>query len=207
VRRAAAAALALAGLASLALPGCRYLRNQPEPSSEEGAWAVARARYTASAKLYDGFTTRAFASAVYQGPVVRVARIARIASWRGLPIEERARMVAADKAELDQWDDFLLSFFTVDRSDNDLDTGHSIWRVSLEPVGEPGEAVPVKIEQLDPDATLRTLYPNIGDFDLVYRVRFARWKGEPLSGRSFTLKLASARGKLELEFRPDALRR
>jgi hypothetical protein len=200
--RRAAAALALAALAALPLAGCRYLRNNPEPSPEAGAWAAARTRYLARAKLYDGFTTRAFASAVYQSAEVRVARIARVASWKGLPVEERARMVAEEKAQLEQWDEFLLAFFTVERPDNDLDTGHSIWRVSLEPVGELGEAVPAKIEQLQPDVTLRTLYPDIGDFDTVYRVRFPRWKGEPLSGRPFTLKLASARGKLDLEFTP-----
>ncbi|HET9599069.1 MAG TPA: hypothetical protein VFP65_26085 [Anaeromyxobacteraceae bacterium] len=202
--RRVAAALCLAALAG---GGCQYFRNQPDPSTDEGAWAAARNRYTASAKLYDGFTTRAFASAVYQGPEVRVTRIARVATWRGLPIEERQRMVKEERAQLDQYEEFLLAFFTTDRANNDLDTSRTIWRTTLEPVGEMGELVSTRIEQVRVDATLRMLYPEVGDFDTVYRVRFPRWPGEPLSGRPFTLKLSSALGRIDLEFtpyRPDA---
>jgi hypothetical protein len=47
------------------------------------------------------------------------------------------------------------------------------------------------------------LYPDVGDFDVVYRVRFPRWPGEPLSGRPFTLRLSSALGKMDLEFTPS----
>jgi hypothetical protein len=200
VRRAGLAAWAALGLAALAGGGCRYFRTAPEPSSEEGAWGVARHRYTAHAKLYDGFTTRAFATAVYQAPEVRVARIARVASWRGLPVEERERMVKEERADLDRYEEFLLALFTTDRSNNDLDTPRSIWRTTLEPVGEMGELVPTRIEQVRVDATVRMLYPEIGDFDTVYRVRFPRWPGEPLPGRPFTLVLASALGRIELEF-------
>ena len=199
MRRPLAAVLLVA---ALALPGCRFLHPQPDPTPEEGAWGRARNRYTARANLYDGFTTRAFATAVYEGPEVRVARLARVASWKGVGKEERERMLAEEQAQLARWDEFLVTFFTTDRPDNDLDTPRSIWRVSLEPVGEPGEALAASIEQIRPDATLRTLYPNIDDFDTVYRVRFPRWQGEPLSGRPFTLKIASARGRLELEFTP-----
>ena len=199
MRRPLAAVLLVA---ALALPGCRFLHPQPEPTAEEGAWGRARNRYTARANLYDGFTTRAFATAVYEGPEVRVARLARVASWKGVGKEERERMLAEEQAQLARWDEFLVTFFTTDRPDNDLDTPRSIWRVSLEPVGEMGEALAASIEQIRPDATLRTLYPNINDFDTVYRVRFPVWRGEPLSGRPFTLKIASARGRLELEFTP-----
>ncbi|MFL5261816.1 MAG: hypothetical protein ACJ79L_05370, partial [Anaeromyxobacteraceae bacterium] len=63
-----------------------------------------------------------------------------------------------------------------------------------------GELLPDKIEAIRTDATLRTLYPTIGDFDVVYRVRFARRPGTPLADRVFTLRLASAHGRLEFPF-------
>jgi hypothetical protein len=194
-------ALALAALLAT-LPACRYFRPAPDPAADVGDWAQARRRYTARAKLYDGFTTRAFATAVYEAPEVREARIARLAAWKALPDTERDRLLQEERTAAAQFDEVTLAFFTTDRVDNDLDARGSIWRIVLEPVGEQGEAAPLLVQALRPDATLRTLYPDIGDFDTVYRVRFPRWQGEPLSGRPFLVRLLSARGKLDLEFSP-----
>jgi hypothetical protein len=191
--RAAAAAL------PLLLAGCFIFTTQPRPTPEEGGWAKERDHFSASAKLYDGLTTRAFASAVYQAPSVREARVARLAEWQTMTAEEREKLLATEREEAQRYDDFLVSLFTVDRPENDLDTNRSVWRVALVLEGE-GELLPEKIEAIRTDATLRTLYPAIGDFDIVYRVRFARRPGTPLAERVFTLRLASARGRLEFPF-------
>jgi hypothetical protein len=207
VRRAIAAGLCLAALAAGGCEAAQFFRNEPQPSTDEGAWAAARNRYSARTKLYDGFAMRAFASAVYQAPEVREARVARVAAWRGLPVEEQDRMAKEERAQVEQYEEFLLALLTSDRTENDLDTSRSIWRTTVEPVGETGELVASKIDQVRVDATVRMLYPEITDFDTVYRVRFPRWPGEPLAGRRFTLKLSSAVGKIDLQFTPDAPQR
>jgi len=51
----------------------------------------------------------------------------------------------------------------------------------------------------DDDATMRALFPYVGPFDLVYRVRVP-WKGAPLTGRPFQLRVSGALGRLDLRF-------
>ncbi len=190
-RSAAVAALCATALACLYHPA-------PRPTTYEGEWARVRGRYSRSAKLYDGLTTRAFGQVIYDAPELRQARVDRLATWQSLTAEEKARLAASERATGEQWDEFLVSFFTADRPDNDLDSRQSIWRVALAVPGQ-GEALPASIEQVRMDATLRELYPQIGDFDTLYRVRFPRWR-TPLSERPFLLELASARGRLEFRW-------
>ena len=195
--RGAAAALALLAGACGAQKFPTVAR-QPSPPPDEGEWARVRDRFTRSEKLYDLFAARAFASAVYQAPEVREARVARTAEWLAVPFAERERMLAQERDEAGRWDDFVVSLFTPDRADNDLDAKRSIWTVTLVVPGE-GELEPQRVEALPPDATLTTLYPRVGHFDVVYRVRFARWP-TPLAGKPFTLRLSSARGRIEFQY-------
>ena len=192
-RHALAIALVLAGCAQIP-----FTQRQPNPPADEGTWAVVRERATRGGKLYDGLGANAFVRAVYQAPYVREARVIRLGLWTAMSAEERGRLLAAEEEEAAQYDDFVVSLFTPDPPDNDLDAPKSIWRVALVVPGE-GEALPVGIVQMKADSTLRALYPGIGDFDVVYRVRFARWN-PGLAGRPFTLRFGSARGRLDLNY-------
>ncbi len=178
--------------------GC--FATQPRPPPDEGDWAAARDRASRSAKLYDGFAAGAFARVVYLSPEVRETRANRVAIWSAMTAEERDRLLATERDEATKYDDFVLSLFTPDRPDNDLDAPKSVWRVALVVPGE-GEALPVRIEQLRRDATLRALYPLFSDFDVVYRIRFARWAA-PLATRPFMLRLAGAKGRIDLAYGP-----
>lgn len=197
MRRASPLLVLAAAMACAEVP---FVEPQPNPPPEQGDWAAVRARATRSAKLYDGLATNAFVRAVYQAPDVRQARITRLALWTAMTAAERDRLLAAERDEATQYDDFLVSLFTPDRVDNDLDAIRSIWRVALVVPGE-GERLPVGISQVKADSTLRQLYPAVGDFDVVYRVRFTRWE-PPLAQRRFTLRLAGARGRIDLEYGP-----
>jgi len=192
----------LAALAALAaIAGCArvpFSESQPTPTADEGVWAEVRQRFTRSGKIYDGLGTNAFASAVYEPLEAREARTDRLAVWKKLTAQEREVLLANERDQASRFDDFLLSLFTPNPPDNDLTSKASIWRVALVIPGE-GELLPETVEQLRIDSTLRALYPNVGDFDVVYRVRFPRWK-EPLAGRSFTFRLAGSRGRLDLDF-------
>jgi hypothetical protein len=206
--RAGTIRLALALAAAGALAGCSTIdkarATQPTPRSEEGDWAVVRNQATRRAQLYDGFTHRATATATYLSPAVREARVARLAVWLGWTEEEKARRLAAERAEAERYEEFLLSFYTGDTRANDLDTASgSVWRLALQ-IG-PGDLVTRDAKELDPDATITGVFPFVGPFDVVYRVRFPKAPGAPLADRPFTFLIASAIGKMELRFNDGTL--
>jgi hypothetical protein len=190
---------ALAG-ALLAIAGCgvvgRVADAEPKPGPQEGAWAEARRRFTRDAKLYDGLTMRAFATVIYDAPEVRAARVDRVAAWKAMTPAERAALESAERAAAARFEEFTVSLVTGDRNDNDLDSPRTAWRVALVPAQGP-ESLPVDVEQVPADALLRTLYPRVGDFDVVYRVRFARVDG---LAPPFALRMAGPRGRMEFAY-------
>ncbi len=192
--RPGVALLALAVACGLTLP------RQPTPGPEEGKWPEERDRYTRSIKIYDRLDDKAFATATYQAPSVRAARVERLAAWRSLTGEERDARLAQERDEATRFEDFLLAFYTNDRSANDLDSSKSVWRVTLEVLGTT-EILPASIQVVHVDATLAQLYPHIGTFDTLYQVRFPPWRGpKPLAETPFLLRIAGAQGKVELVF-------
>jgi hypothetical protein len=190
-------------LAGLLLLGCGIvLANQPLPKPEEGEWPAERDRFTRGVKVYDRFDDKAFATATYQALPVRLARVNRLAEWKRMTPEERAALEATERAEAEKGEEILLAFFTANFAANDLDSRTSVWRVALEVPGQ-GDLLPSRIEQVRKDATLQTLYPYVGHFDVVYRVRFPRWKGpQPLAEIPFDLRIAGALGDVKLRFGP-----
>jgi hypothetical protein len=185
-----------AALALLLGAACQF-GPQPRPPSNEGDWAAARDAATRSGKLYDGLTTNAFVRTVYQSRGVREARVARVAAWKVLTAAEAEKLLATERDEADRYDDFLVFLFTPDRLDNDLDTLRSVWRVALVVDGQP-DRLPEGGREVRVDAMLRELYPAIGDFDTVYRLRFRR---EPaVAGRQAVLRMAGAKGRLDFPY-------
>jgi hypothetical protein len=191
----------LPALALLAASCGFVMPRQPVPDTNEGAWAGARHRFTRGSRVYDRFDDKAFATATYQALPVRLARAERVATWKKMTEEERNALLAAEQAEDEKWEDFLVAFFVgADFAANDLDAPKSVWRVALVVPGA-GELLPARIEQVKKDATLTTLYPYVGHFDVAYRVRFAKWKGEkPLAELPFVLRIAGALGKVDLDW-------
>ncbi len=187
--------------AALALGGCAMFPRQPVPTTWEGEWAAQRERFTRSGKVYDRVDDQLFVTATYQAPSARRARAERLAEWKAMTAEERERLLAAERTEGEQWEEFLLSVYTSDWRANDLASTHSVWRLALVVEGA-GELLPAEQpEVVRADATVTGLYPYVGQFDVVYRVRFPRWTGErPLAETPFTLVVAGAPGKLELRF-------
>jgi hypothetical protein len=188
--------------ATLLLPlmlACSWARPPPPGPSELPAWTAARARWSRSAKLYDRFETHAFLSAAYQSPELRRGRVDQVADWRKMTAAEKAAALEAEAAEERRAEDFLVALYTVDPRDNDLDLKQSIWRVALVVPGE-GEALPTEVKAVRTDAQLRELYPFIGEFHSMYRVRFAPWKAGPLASRPFLLRVAGAEGQMDLDY-------
>ena len=188
-----------AALLPLLAAGC--LARAPSPPTTEGRWAEERDRWTRSAKLYDRLDEVAFATATYQALPVRLARVDRLAAWKGITPEERAALEAQERAEAAQLEDFFLAFYAFDRKANDLDLKEGTWRVALR-VGD-GQVLPASIALVPADPTVAVLYPYVASFDTLYRVRFPAWRGErPLAETPFRLEIAGALGRIELDFAP-----
>ncbi|HET6414580.1 MAG TPA: hypothetical protein VFG53_21205 [Anaeromyxobacter sp.] len=200
-------ALSTVAAAALAL-GCGAINTvrtkAPDPAVNEGEWAALRNLSTRRAVLYDEFQYRATVTATYLSPQLREARAQRLAKWLGLTDKELADRLAQEVAEAAKFEDFTVSLFTADRSANDLDAKKSVWRLALR-LEDGSEILTHDAEVLEPDATVRNLYPYVSPFDVVYRVRFNRAPGASLGGRLFTFELASALGKAELHYGDGAV--
>lgn len=187
--------------AVLALLAAGCLPRAPSPTTTEGRWAEERDRWTRSKKLYDRLDDIAFATATYQSLPVRLARVDRLAVWKGMTAEERAALEGQERADAAQFEDFFLDFYTFDRRANDLDLPGSTWRVALR-VGD-GQVLPSAISLVPAEPTVAVLYPYVGNFDTLYRVRFPAWRGErPLAETTFRLEISGALGRIDLDFAP-----
>lgn len=189
-------------LLALLIPGCAYLGPATDPPTREGAWAQARDGATRTAKLYDRFEDVAFATATWQSEAVRVARVERLAEWKGMLPAEKEALLARERTEAAEGEEFLLAFFTDDRRANDLATDRGTWRISLL-VNGAGQALPAKVSAVKKDPTNQILYPYVTDFDTLYRVRFPKLPGgTPLGALPFDLRVAGALGTLRMTWEP-----
>ncbi len=188
----------------LSASACTYLTPASDPSARDGAWAEARDGATRTAKLYDMLDDVAFATATWQSDAVRVARVDRLAAWKGMLPAEKEAFLARERAEGAEAEEFLLAFFTDDRRANDLATDRGTWRVALLVNGNE-QALPVKVSLVKRDPTNQALYPYVTDFVTLYRVRFPKFPGPtPLSALPFELRIAGVLGSLRMSWEPPA---
>jgi hypothetical protein len=198
----AAAAVALLLLAAGCGSGIPFVRA-PSPGRDAADWGPLRDQASRRATLYDRFDHRASASATWLTPQVRAAAERRQAEWQGKGAAELEQAEVRARAEAARGEEFLVAIYTAERRANDLDAPGSIWRLEL----DDGETrLPAsEITALRSDATLRQLYPYLGPFDQLYRVRFSR-TGAPLAGRPVVLRIGSSLGALVLDFGPAGQR-
>ncbi len=191
LRNAAAGAL-------LVLAGCPLHPRMPQPPTREGEWALARDAATRRTVLYDGLQHRATGTATHLSLPVREARVRRLAEWQGWTPKELEDHLAEERAAAAAGEEFLLAFFTANARANDLDAPRSVWRVALK-VGDE-DLLATRVTSVDSDATVAGLFPYVGPFDVVYRVLLPHPTSGALEGRSFVLELASALGKVSLDY-------
>jgi hypothetical protein len=202
--------LLLAAALSLALAGCSLfqgmnerLPRHPSPGPAGGEYAALREAASRHDSLYDGLVHRADLNGTWLSPAVRLAGTRQLAEWQSWTPGELEAALKADQAAAAKGEEFVLALYTAERKHNDLDVKPSVWHVEI----DDGQRVAVAstVEVLTADATTQQLFPYVGPFDVVYRIR-VRWDGPPLEGRRFVLRLAGAVGKLELDFGADGRR-
>jgi hypothetical protein len=203
--------LLAAALVSLALAACGAVQSvkshlpprEPVAGPDDAAYVALREASSRRDRLYDGFVHRADLNGTWLSPEVRQAVTRRLADWQGWSPAELEAALKADRAEAEKGEQFLLALYTAERAHNDLSSQGSIWRVVLDDgTTQVGAA---SVEQVNADANLRQLFPYIGTFDTVYRVRVP-WTGAPLAGRPFSLQVRGSLGALVLDFGPNGRR-
>jgi hypothetical protein len=194
--RTSARLVAAVGL--LALAGCPFRPRAPQPLPQEGEWGRARDASTRRALLYDGLRHRATATGTYLSLPVREARARRLAEWLGWTPQELEQRLAQERAEAVASEAFLVALYTAGPRENDLDAPRSIWRVALKVGTE--DILAIRSTALRVDATTEMLFPYVGPFDVVYQVTLPHSPSGTLEDRAFVLELASALGRLELDF-------
>jgi hypothetical protein len=191
-------AIALFVLGAVSVAGCPLRKRTPDPGLDEGEWAALRNGATRRSLLYDGVTHRATATATHLSLDVREARARRLAAWKSWTDEELAKQLGVEHDAAARGEEFLVALYTAQWKNNDLDAPASMWRVAVRTVD--AELLAAEIHSVDIDAELRNLFPWIGPFDTVYRVRFPRPASGTLPDGAFVLELASAVGKLDLDW-------
>jgi hypothetical protein len=194
---AAAAALA-AGLLACSGTLKDVSAKNPVPGIREGDWEAVRSKATRRFKLSDRFEHRATVTATYLGAPEREAKVNRLALWLGWTEQEKAQHLKEELAEAAKYEEFLVALYTAHTKDNDLDSKTSVWRMAIKVDG--GDVVSHDARAMNATATITGLFPYVSPFDIIYRVRFDKVAGAPLSGRPFTLEFASALGKMPMQF-------
>jgi hypothetical protein len=194
--------LALAALA--AASGCAFLPHAPTPTALEGDWAKQRDASTRRAFIYDGLKHRATATATHLSLAVRESRARRLGEWLGWTPVELEERLAQERKEAAEGEEFEVALYTAEPHFNNLDAPRSDWRVVLKVDG--ADLLAKKITAAPRDAATPGLFPFVGPFDVVYRVIAPVPQAGPIDGREYTLELASALGKLSLDYgKPDGV--
>jgi hypothetical protein len=194
--------LALAGCTTIGDVKNRISAREPQQGPASAEFGAVREAASRRDSLYDGLVHRADLSGTWLSPVVREAATRQLAEWQGWSEAELVKARAADRAAAEKGEEFVLALYTANRKHNDLDGKPSIWHIEVDDGVVRAEASSVEV--ITADATIRQLFPYVGTFDEVYRV-LVPWKGAPLPGRPFVLRVGSALGKLELDFGPKGL--
>jgi hypothetical protein len=204
---ARAPSLAVFTLAALVMAGCGAIQGvksrlpprEPQPGPDAGSWAEVRDASTRRARLYDGFVHRADATATWLSLPVREAASRRLAEWQAWSPADLEAALAADRTDAAGAEEFIVAFYAAVQRDNDLDAKQSVWHVEIDDGSE--RAAMSGATVVTSDATVKQLFSYVGPFDTVYRIKVP-WKGAPLLGRPFVLRIAGALGPLSLDFGP-----
>ena len=188
----------LALTAATAVAACSLTQRAPIPQTSQGEWAILRDAASRRAYLYDGLKHRATSTATHLSLEVREARARRLAEWYGWTPAELDQRLAQERKEAAETEEFVLSMYTAEPRFNDLDAPRSDWRVALKVEG--ADLLPRRVTAVPLDAAVLGLYPFIGPFDVVYQVIVPMPAAGPIAGRPYTLEIASALGKLDMDF-------
>lgn len=160
--------------------------------------------WTREGKVYRRLDNKLFVTATFHAPEFRRAFAVSFPDIYGHGGKITRRELVDLTGGVEQYHNFFLAVYTPDKRWNDLARDDSIWRLTMR--GSSGTVVgPADVIPLKMDENLRTVYPYVNRFDMIYLVRFPLT--DPLhrvvidpTTQSFTLRIASALGATEMEW-------
>lgn len=162
----------------------------------DGRFAQANQKWAQEKQIYDAFDVKMFFGVTDESWEFRQSRIERLALLRQSTPEETNGQLAVEKADHDKYQEFTFAVHPNERQFDDFDRGDSIWRTAL--ITPKGEALPLKWERISrPDVNTRALYPYVGDFWVLYKLRFNRVVPPETP---VTLRFASSVGHIDFSF-------
>jgi hypothetical protein len=191
-------------VAGLVLAAC----GGPPPVSLDPAWPESAGDYQDVTEAWTRREVRretAFhvivdAQATFKSPAWRAAYVGRQARVLELAPDARAALLAEQKAEAAAAHEFVLSLTAFDDTGRLLHQKDSPWRVTLvDGNGRVFTPTSIKRERGNEEAR-QALFPHIGEFDDAYVVQFPA-EATVLGTEGFILRLASARGSVDLTWR------
>ncbi len=149
---------------------------------------------TRTLKVYRDLDTIFIADVLWYKPELRRAFVAGLKEEGRISDEQAANMTDEISKKEGRELEFIVGFYTPDKSWNDLDAVHSMWRLALTRGG--GEPMaPEKIEKLKMDKMQDAwLFPFITPWKSAYRVTFTK-KGSFPGAHRYALRLSSVVGE------------
>jgi hypothetical protein len=194
-------ALCIAVLALVACGGPPAVSLDPGWPEQPRAYGQATAAWTRHEALRHHFIVLIDVHATYKAPEWRAAFVERQSKALDLSADARAALESEQKQAAATAHEFVVALTAFDNTGQSLhDRDDSPWDLVLvDDRGRTFEPLSVDRERGN-DEVVRTLYPYIDEFDSVYVVRFPP-EAALLGGDRFTLRLASARGRVDLTWR------
>ncbi len=196
MRRAPAIAAAALAALGCTVPRIGVLDVSTGNDAADARFARAVERWCQEKQIYSGFDVKMFFGVTDETMEFRQARVERLALLRASTQAEIDQQLAAEKADHEKYQDFTFAVHPNERQFDDFDRGDSIWRTAL--ITTKGESLPAKWDRVGkPDLNTRALYPYVGDFWVMYHVRFNRAVPPDVP---VTLRFASGVGKVDFTF-------
>ena len=196
-------------LTALALGACRTAPptiGDPPPkladADAERAYRELLDRYSDTAEVYALFDTHLFSGATYLSWPMREARVKRLGQFKAMTQPEIDARLEQERAEWATHHVFDFGAWTQDPKYDDFDRKDSIWRLAL--IADGVEVLPAEVERVRRvDHNTRALYPYMGQFWVLYRVKFPKVRPDgtpvlPPGTREVRLRVTSTLGQAEL---------
>lgn len=185
----------------LLFAGCSYIQNGDFLKAYENEIK----RWTRESRDYGHFDTKLIAKATYKSQTFRSAYVDQYSHSRHLTEKEAEERLSQEEIEAKEFHDFLLVFYTPDKSQNILDQKNSPWNIYL--INDKGEkAKPSKvIRNFDEEKTLSQFFPYVNVWSYTYNLRFPKetLDGTPLiteETKFVRLMITSILGICEMEW-------
>lgn len=174
---AARTAAVILALTLMAAVGCSSVKDayheyDPRPRPADVAFAEVLEKYLVKGSIHHGAATEMLADVVPANWAVRSAWVERRAEAFAYTPAQKAKELADQRAEYENYNTIFASVFVPDKKWNNLDDQETNWRVYL--INATGERIePVDVRRIKKRTAIHeAIYPFWGPWSSLYLVKF-----------------------------------